>query len=146
MTKINSIFMVGNLEDAENPEAQQKAKIFAVLKCTDARFGDGSSGKKLPFHEEYLNLAFADDGSCPDNGWEQAKSWLVAVEKAAKVKKATVLVCSDTGTGKAPRLVACHLSGWSSTGYAKAMKKMPKALKVKAMPSFEAALARMLKK
>jgi hypothetical protein len=145
MIKINSIFMVGNLKDAENPEAQKKAKIFAVLKCTDVRFGDGSSGKKLPFHEEYLNLAFADNGSCPDEGWKQAQSWLTAVEKVAKARKLAVLVCSDTGTGKAPRVIACHLGGWTVAGYDKAMKKMPKSLKFKALPAFEAMLKKELK-
>ena len=146
MIKINSIFMVGSMKDAEDAETQKKAKIFAALKCTDARFGDGSSGRKLPFYEEYLNLAFADDGSCPDEGWKQAQNWLAAIEKAAKAKKTAVLVYSDTGTGKAPRLVACQISGWTVAGYDKAMKKMPKSLKIKAMPAFETAIKGAMKK
>lgn len=145
MTKINNIFMVGSMKDAEDAEAQKKTKIFAVLKCTNARFADGTGQKRLPFHEENLSLAFADDGSCPNNGWEDARSWLNAVAKRAKDSKRMILVCSDTGTGKAPRIVACHVGDWTVAGYTKAMKKMPRALKVKAMPEFDVSAKRVLK-
>ena len=144
MTKINNIFIVGNMKDAEDAVAQKEIGVFAVLKCTNARFADGLGEKKFPFHKEYLNVAIADDGSCPDEGLKQAKSWLSAIEMMAKARKATALIHSDTGTGKATRLVVAQTSNWSASKYDKAMKKMSK--ETKPMPGLDAALKGMMKK
>lgn len=151
--KVNENFSVGGFVDGDSADRQEDAKIFAVLKCTDQPLADGVRERKFDFHSEYLNLEFANNGDCPVDGpvtaWDMVKDWLKNVEVLAKANGKVVLIQSWTGMGKAVRILAAHLSGWSKENYSIELAGVLKAAKIemdhlRPLPEFEAALKKVL--